>query len=189
MPEVTMREKGRGDDRGGERGGDRGGDRGGGRGGDPGGDRGMGKVDEVLGGLLRSLGIHHEVARQEVLERWPEVVGERIAAVTRARSVARGILFVDVRSSAWITELNLMRHELLTRLNAGAGEGRVERIVFSQAEDAGAGFGHAPGREPGHAPGRASGPGPGDAPGRESGREPDPESGRGSGREPGKDPG
>ena len=145
-----MREKGRGGDRRGDRSGDRGGD----RGGDRSGDRGMGKVDEVLGGLLRSLGIHHEVARQEVLERWPEVVGERIAAVTRARSVARGILFVDVRSSAWITELNLMRHELLTRLNAGAGEGRLERIVFTQAEDAGAGFGRESGSEPGREPGR-----------------------------------
>jgi len=110
-----------------------------------GGDRGMGKVDEVLGGLLRSLGIHQEVARQGVLERWPEVVGEKIAAVTRARAVSRGTLFVDVRSSAWITELNLMRHELLARLNAGAGDARVERIVFTQAEDAGAGFGRDPG--------------------------------------------
>jgi predicted nucleic acid-binding Zn ribbon protein len=105
-----------------------------------GGDRGMGRVDEVLGGLLRNLGIHEEVARQGVLERWAEVVGEQIAAVTRARSVSRGTLFVDVRSSAWITELNLMRHELMTRLNAGAGDGRVERIVFTQAEDAGRDF-------------------------------------------------
>ncbi|TVP42442.1 MAG: DUF721 domain-containing protein [Gemmatimonadales bacterium] len=106
-----------------------------------GGDRGMGKVDEVLGGLLRNLGIHEEVARQGVLERWADVVGEQIAEVTRARSVSRGILFVEVRSSAWITELNLMRHELMTRLNAGAGDGRVERIVFTQAEDAGRDFG------------------------------------------------
>lgn len=159
--------------------------RGGDRDGDRGGDRGMGKVDEVLGGLLRSLGIHHEVARQEVLERWSEVVGEQIAAVTRARSVARGILFVDVRSSAWITELNLMRHELLTRLNAGAGEGRVERIVFSQAEDAGAGFGHEPGRESG----RDSGCGSERASARERGRDSGHESGRRSGGDRGKDPG
>jgi predicted nucleic acid-binding Zn ribbon protein len=107
----------------------------------------MGKVDEVLGGLLRSLGIHEEVARQGVLDRWADVVGERIAEVTRARSVSRGILFVEVRSSAWITELNLMRHELMTRLNAGAGDGRVERIVFTQAEDAGRDFGRESGRD------------------------------------------
>lgn len=92
------------------------------------------RVGDLLGGLLRKWGVDREVARQGALERWPGLVGERIADVTRARSVASGILFVEVRSSAWMNELNLMRHELLRRLNAGQEEGRVERIVFVLAE-------------------------------------------------------
>lgn len=95
------------------------------------------RVGELLGGLLRKWGVDREVARQGALERWEEVVGERIAGVTRPRSVSSGTLFVEVRSSAWMNELNLMRHELLRRLNAGQAEGRVERIVFVLAEDAG----------------------------------------------------
>lgn len=92
------------------------------------------RVGDLLGELLQKWGVGREVARQGALERWPRVVGERIAGVTRARSVSAGILFVEVRSSAWMNELNLMRHELLRRLNAGEGEGRVERIVFVLAE-------------------------------------------------------
>lgn len=98
-------------------------------------DRGMGRVDEVLDGVLESLGIREDVARQAALARWATCVGPGIARVTRPRVVARGVLFVDVRSSAWLNELNLMRHDLLARLNAGAGEARVERIVFSLAGD------------------------------------------------------
>jgi predicted nucleic acid-binding Zn ribbon protein len=95
----------------------------------------MGKVDEVLGDLLRRLGLEKELARQDAVARWPEVVGEGIAAVTRARSQAGGVLFVAVRSSAWMNELGFMRRELLTRLNAGAGDGRIDRIVFQLADD------------------------------------------------------
>lgn len=92
------------------------------------------RVGDLLGGLLRKWGVDREVARQGAKDRWAGVVGERIAGVTRARSVASGTLFVEVRSSAWMNELNLMRHELLRRLNAGEAEGRVERIVFVLAE-------------------------------------------------------
>jgi len=92
------------------------------------------RVGDLLGGLLRKWGVDREVARQGAMERWPGVVGERIAGVTRARAVSSGTLFVEVRSSAWMNELNLMRHELLRRLNAGEKEGRIERIVFVLAE-------------------------------------------------------
>jgi predicted nucleic acid-binding Zn ribbon protein len=92
------------------------------------------RVGDLLGGLLRKWGVDREVARQGAMERWPDVVGERIARVTRARAVSSGTLFVEVRSSAWMNELNLMRHELLRRLNAGEKEGRIERIVFVLAE-------------------------------------------------------
>ena len=74
------------------------------------------------------------MARQEALGRWDAVVGERIAAVTRATAVSGGVLFVKVVSSPWLTELNLMRHDILRRLNAGQREGRVERIVFTLGE-------------------------------------------------------
>jgi predicted nucleic acid-binding Zn ribbon protein len=102
-----------------------------GRGGKGKGDRGMDRLGDVLGGYLEQWGVADEVRGQEVLERWPDMVGEGIAEVTRARAVARGVLFVDVRSSAWMNELDLMKHDLLKRLNAGAGAARVEKIVFS----------------------------------------------------------
>lgn len=94
----------------------------------------MGRLDEVLSGYLEKWGVAEEVRGLEALERWPDVVGERIASVTRARSVARGVLFVEVRTSAWMNELDLMKHELMKRLNAGAGDTRVERIVFTLPE-------------------------------------------------------
>lgn len=94
------------------------------------------RVGDLLSGLFERLGIAGELAAQESLVRWAAVVGERIAGVTKPRGVSAGVLFVEVRSSAWLSELNLMRHEILRRLNAGRGEGRVERLVFTLSEGA-----------------------------------------------------
>jgi predicted nucleic acid-binding Zn ribbon protein len=95
----------------------------------------MEKVDQVLGGLLKELRLEEAIARQDAVDRWPLAVGPGIAAVTRATGSSGDVLFVDVRSSAWMSELNLMRHRLLARLNAGVKEGRVERLIFRLAPE------------------------------------------------------
>lgn len=79
------------------------------------------------------LGIREGVARQGALTRWEEVVGPQIAEVARATGVDQGTLFVEVVSSSWISELSLMRRELMARLNAGQDAGRIERLVFTLA--------------------------------------------------------
>jgi predicted nucleic acid-binding Zn ribbon protein len=107
-----------------------------------GGESGAARVGEVLARLIRKLGIEGELAGQGALQRWEEVVGDRIAAVTRPRAVSRGTLFVEVRSSAWLSELNLMRRDIMVRLNAGVDKGgRVEKIVFVLGEEPCAGGG------------------------------------------------
>jgi predicted nucleic acid-binding Zn ribbon protein len=95
----------------------------------------MEKIEGVLGSLLKELQLDEALAAQDAVVRWPEVVGPGIAAVTRATGSSSGILFVEVRSSAWMSELNLMRQPLLERLNAGIREGRIDKIVFRLASE------------------------------------------------------
>jgi predicted nucleic acid-binding Zn ribbon protein len=92
------------------------------------------RVGEALSRVLDKLGVAKEVASQSAVPRWADTVGEKIAGVTRAKAVAGGVLFVEVRSSAWLNELNLMRREILGRLNAGQRDARIERIVFTLSE-------------------------------------------------------
>ncbi|TVP75594.1 MAG: DUF721 domain-containing protein [Gemmatimonadales bacterium] len=97
--------------------------------------KGPDHIGNMLDGLMKKWGIRDGVEEQEILELWPEIVGPGIAEVTRARAIARGTLFVEVRSSAWMSELGLLRHDLMRRINAGRKAGRVEKIVFLLAED------------------------------------------------------
>jgi predicted nucleic acid-binding Zn ribbon protein len=64
------------------------------------------------------------------MDEWPEMVGPGIAAVTRVKRIADGVMVVGVATSAWLMELNLMKKELLSRTNAGRQAGRIRQIVF-----------------------------------------------------------
>ncbi len=93
------------------------------------------KVGAFLERFLDDQGVREQVERVSVLEEWADKVGPRIAEVTRARSVADSTLFVEVRSSAWLMELNMMKGRILARLNEGRGEASLEKLVFVLSQD------------------------------------------------------
>ncbi len=87
------------------------------------------RVGDVLGGVLERAGIRTQLEHQSVLEEWSDLVGPGIARLTRARSVFDGVLVVEVRSSAWLMELDMMKRDIMARVNAGRSS-RIERLVF-----------------------------------------------------------
>ncbi|MEZ4416945.1 MAG: DUF721 domain-containing protein [Gemmatimonadota bacterium] len=90
-------------------------------------------LSELLGNVLKSPRLQAGMARAQVVAEWDERVGEKIAAVSSVRSFSEGTLFVEVRSSAWLMELEMMKRDILARLNQGQGKGPIEKIVFVQA--------------------------------------------------------
>ena len=92
------------------------------------------RVDSVLAALLEKHGVKEQVERMSVLDLWPELVGEHVAEVTKAKGVSEATLFVEVRTSAWLMELNIMKGEFLARVNERLGDVPLERIVFVLAE-------------------------------------------------------
>lgn len=98
-------------------------------------------IGGVVGAVLDRCGVRDEVERAVTASRWEEIVGPHIARVTGAPRVSGSTLFVDVEGAAWMTELAMMRRDLMRRLNAGRGSGRIEKIVFLQAEGRGKGGG------------------------------------------------
>ena len=92
------------------------------------------KLAEMLDGILAQHGVKDQVRRMEVLDLWPELVGEHVARVTRAKGVSEATLFVEVRTSAWLMELNMMKGDFVQRVNDALPETPIERIVFVLAE-------------------------------------------------------
>ena len=92
------------------------------------------RVDALLNELLEQHGVLDQIQRMSLLELWPDIVGEMVAAVTRARSVDDKTLVVEVRTSAWLMELNMMKGDFLARVNERVPETPMTRIVFVLAE-------------------------------------------------------
>lgn len=94
------------------------------------------RVDTLIAQVLEKSGVRKQVERIGILELWPEIVGEQLAKVTRVKGLDEDALFVEVRSSAWLMELSMMKDDFLERVNARLGDDTLERIVFVLAETA-----------------------------------------------------
>jgi len=85
-------------------------------------------IGAILGEILAKRGLTERLDQAGAVERWPEVVGERVAANARAEAVtADGYIWVRVKSSPWAAELSLMAPRILARLNEGR-EGQIRGI-------------------------------------------------------------
>jgi predicted nucleic acid-binding Zn ribbon protein len=92
-------------------------------------------IGQALDRFLRRSDVGRRVEEAGVVSEWSERVGETIDRVTSPLRVSNGVLFVAVRSSAWLMELKLMEAEILRRLNDGRERGRIEKIHFVLAEE------------------------------------------------------
>jgi len=96
--------------------------------------RDFAKVWDVLPAILRQLGLDKRFREQRLLSLWPEIVGEEIAARTRATRIDRGVLFVHVDHGAWMQELHFIEKELIEKLRANAPGVELDRIRFSSRD-------------------------------------------------------
>ncbi len=88
---------------------------------------GASSLRDALSAYLARSGFAARLQQAGVVTDWPQVVGEKIAAVSEPESVTQdGTLFVRVKSAPWMQELQLLTPELLKRLGAA----KIRRIVW-----------------------------------------------------------
>jgi hypothetical protein len=80
---------------------------------------------DAIGAALQFHGISDEIRAQRVTAEWAELVGPRIASRTRPDGVFDRVLHVEVASSAWLQELNLLRAQILAGLLERLGEPKL----------------------------------------------------------------
>jgi predicted nucleic acid-binding Zn ribbon protein len=78
--------------------------------------RDPGSMSQALGDLTHSMGWSTHLARAELLEQWPHLVGPDVAQHATPVASEHGVLEVECDSSAWATQLRLMRGTLLESL-------------------------------------------------------------------------
>jgi predicted nucleic acid-binding Zn ribbon protein len=88
------------------------------------------KLGEALDRVSRGLGLPPAAATARLVQAWPEVVGEAVAAHTRPRWVRDGVLSLAVDDPVWAAQLRWLEADLLARVAEVTGPGVVERIAL-----------------------------------------------------------
>jgi predicted nucleic acid-binding Zn ribbon protein len=82
----------------------------------------------AIEGLLDDQGWRTAAAVGSVFGRWEQIVGDALAAHTRPGGFTDGELLVIADSTAWATQVRLLRAQLIRRLNAELGDGTVTGV-------------------------------------------------------------
>ena len=95
---------------------------------DPG--RDPNSLGAALLGLVQERGWSGALAESALFVDWADAVGPSVADHARPTELVDGQLVVRCDSTAWATQLGLMRAQLLTRLTERFPDARVERLRF-----------------------------------------------------------
>ncbi|GAA1957419.1 DUF721 domain-containing protein [Agromyces allii] len=92
-------------------------------------------LGDAIDGLTSQLGWSAPLSQHELLASWSSLVGDEIAAHSEPIGIEHGVLQVRCESTAWATQLRILRADLVTRILDGFPEAGVESIRF-QGPDA-----------------------------------------------------
>jgi predicted nucleic acid-binding Zn ribbon protein len=87
-------------------------------------------IDDILQGLTARLGWTSPLAKAELLASWSELAGEETALHSEPTAIEDGVLIVRCDSTAWATQLRLMRREITTNIATRFPDAGIESVKF-----------------------------------------------------------
>ncbi len=86
---------------------------------------------DLLPALMKDLRLDARQAEAEVVKVWNSLIDPAVTAHAQPHNLHKGTLFVDVDSSAWLSEIvRYRRKEILDRLQNSFGKSVVQKISF-----------------------------------------------------------
>src|ERR1700712_4783049 len=73
-------------------------------------------IDDILDGLTTRLGWTSSLAKADLLASWAELAGAETALHSEPVAIEEGVLVVRCDSTAWATQLRLMRGQITTSI-------------------------------------------------------------------------
>lgn len=93
----------------------------------------MKKIGEILPSILSRMGIIKGIEQGKAVVFWENIVGDDIARHAKPFKVKKGILYVEVTSSVWVHELQMMEPEIRNKINKYLEKNIINKIRFYPA--------------------------------------------------------
>ena len=90
------------------------------------------RAGDLLKGLLSGLGIDERLHQYQALLVWDDVVGPQIAARTKPEKIRDGVLEVCVDQPTWMQQLQLLKPQILAKLNSRLGDAPLREIFLKR---------------------------------------------------------
>ena len=87
---------------------------------------------ELLNKLLESFGLDKRLQQYRALLIWDDVVGPQIAERARPSRLRGAVLEVCVDQPPWMQQLQLMKPQILKKLNAQLGDAAIKEIFLKK---------------------------------------------------------
>ena len=87
-------------------------------------------LGDVIDGLAKGMGWTSPLAQSELLLAWADIAGADTAEHSTPISVENGVLTVQCDSTAWATQLRLMRSQVTTTIAQRYPEAGIESVRF-----------------------------------------------------------
>jgi predicted nucleic acid-binding Zn ribbon protein len=87
-------------------------------------------IDDILEGLTTRLGWNSSLAKAELLASWAELAGAETSLHSEPVGIEDGILTVRCDSTAWATQLRLMRGEITTSIARRFPDAGIQSVKF-----------------------------------------------------------
>ena len=92
------------------------------------------KAGDLLDALLAGWGLEERLHQYRALVIWNEVVGPQIAARTKPEKIRDGVLEVCVDQPTWMQQLQLLKPQILAKLNARLGDAPLREIFLKRGK-------------------------------------------------------
>jgi predicted nucleic acid-binding Zn ribbon protein len=87
-------------------------------------------IRNILDDVLKPYRSSPDFELKEVWRLWDEAMGETIAQNARPAAFREKLLIVHVNSSTWIHQLQFLKDDMISKLNAALGKPLIEEIRF-----------------------------------------------------------
>ncbi|MCU1527366.1 MAG: hypothetical protein JWP75_1129 [Frondihabitans sp.] len=87
-------------------------------------------ISDVILGVTTELGWNSTLAQSDLMAAWPQIVGEDLSGHSTLVAIEDGTLTVQCESTAWATQLRLMRAQVTTAIITTYPEAGIESIRF-----------------------------------------------------------
>ena len=74
-------------------------------------------LSPVIESVIGNLGLKKRYSGWQIVNQWPQIVGDKIAQAAQAQRYEDGILFVKVKDAAWRQELSMQTDSILESIH------------------------------------------------------------------------